>query len=196
MSATEPHLIAVEGLDGSGKSTFARVLAAALGADFMRTPHDLDADTRTAMEAHCARSTLARMLFYSATVAAAAVDIQAALTAGRSVVVDRYWLSTVAYHRVMGAPCVLDEVAGILPRAHCTVYLHAPLAVRALRVQARGLTTAADRWSLQPDPSRRIEDQYRSLARHRIVGRFLELDAGEKTPEALVADSVSRLREA
>jgi dTMP kinase len=194
MSTTKSQLIAVEGLDGSGKSTFARVLAAALGADFMRTPHDLDADTRTAMEAHCARSTLARMLFYSATVAAAAVDIQDALTSGRSVVVDRYWLSTVAYHRVMGSPCVLDEVAGILPPADCTVYLHAPLAVRAQRVQARGLATAADRWSLQPGPSRRIEAQYRQLARHAIVGRFLELDAGTRNPDELVAEVVSRLR--
>lgn len=193
MSATQPQLIAVEGLDGSGKSTFARALAVALGADFMRTPHDLDGDTRTAMEAHCARSTLARMLFYSATVAAAAVDIQAALAAGRGVVVDRYWLSTVAYHRVMGSPCLLDEVAGVLPPAHSTIYLHAPLAVRAQRVQARGLATAADRWSLQPDPSRRIEDQYRHLARHPIVGRFLELDASEKTPDELVAKTIPRL---
>lgn len=193
MPARSPMLIAVEGLDGSGKSTFARALAVALGADFMRTPHDLDSHTRTAMETHCDRSPLARMLFYSATVAAAAVDIRAALAAGRSVVVDRYWMSTVAYHRVMGAPCHLDEVAALLPAADCTIYLHAPLEVRAQRVRDRGLATAADRWSLQPDPSRQIKDQYRHLSHHSIVGRFIELDARERTPDELVEDTIARL---
>lgn len=145
----KPLLIAVEGLDGCGKSTLARKLAEALGADFLRTPLDLDGTTRTAMEAHCARSALARMLFYSATVAAAAIDIRAVLATGRSVVVDRYWLSTVVYHRVMGAPCSLDEVSEHLPLADFTLFLHAPLEVRAERVRSRGQATDADRWSLQ-----------------------------------------------
>lgn len=40
----------------------------------------------------------------------AAVDIRAGLASGRSVVVDRYWLSTVVYHRVMGAPCLPGRI--------------------------------------------------------------------------------------
>lgn len=192
----KPLLIAVEGLDGCGKSTLASNLAVALGADFLRTPLNLDGTTRLAMEAHCARSALARMLFYSATVAAAAVDIRAVLVAGRSVVVDRYWLSTVAYHRVMGAPCSLDEVSEHLPLADFTLFLHAPLEVRAERVRSRGQATDADRWSLQPEPSRCIEALYRELGHHRIAGRFLELDASERTPDELVVVAAKLLREA
>ena len=191
-----PVLIAVEGLDGCGKSTLARNLAGTLGAVLLRTPLDLDSATRTAMEAHCARSALARMLFYSATVAAAAIDIRAVLATGRSVVVDRYWLSTVAYHRVMGAPCSLDEVSEHLPLADFTLFLHAPLEVRAERVRFRGQATDADRWSLQPEPSRRIEALYRELGHHHIAGRFLELDASERTPDELVVVAAKSLREA
>ena len=188
-------LIAVEGLDGCGKSTLARNLADALGAILLRTPLDLDGATRAAMETHCARSPLARMLFYSATVAAAAVDIRAGLASGHSVVVDRYWLSTAVYHLVMGAPCRLDEVADHLPSADFTLFLHAPLEVRASRVRSRGQATDADRWSLQPGPSGRIEALYRELGRHRIAGRFLELDASERTPDELAVVASQLLRE-
>lgn len=191
-----PLFIAVEGLDGCGKSTFARSLADALGAVLLRTPQDLDSATRTTMETHCARSVLARMLFYSATVAAAAVDIRAILASGRSVVIDRYWLSTVVYHRVMGALCQLDEVAKHLPYADFTLFLHAPLEVRASRVRSRGQATEADRWSLQPCPSGRIEALYRELGHHRIAGRFLELDASERSPDELVVIATGLLRAA
>jgi len=186
MSQASPLLIAVEGLDGCGKSTLTRALADAIGAVFLRTPQDLDSPTRTSMEVHCARSVLARMLFYSATVAAAAIEIRAALAAGHSVVVDRYWLSTVVYHRVMGSPCTLDEVADALPPADFTIFLHAPLGVRAQRVRSRGQATDADRWSLQPGPSQQIEDLYRELGRRPIAGRFIELDASQRTPDELV----------
>lgn len=186
MSQVSPLLVAIEGLDGCGKSTLARALADSNGAVFLRTPQDLDATTRTSMEAHCARSVLARMLFYSATVAAAAIEIRAALAAGRSVVVDRYWLSTVVYHRVMGSPCMLDEVADALPTADFTIFLHAPLEVRAQRVRSRGQATDADRWSLQPGPSQQIEDLYRELGRRPIAGRFIELDASQRTPDELI----------
>lgn len=196
MTHKTPLLIVVEGLDGCGKSTLARMLAEALGATLLRTPHDLDSATRTAMEAHCARSALARMLFYSATVAAAACEIRAALAAGRDVVVDRYWLSTVVYHCIMGSPCLLDEVADALPAADATIFLHAPPEVRAQRVRTRGHATDADRWSLRPGPSRRIENLYREFSRHRIVGNFLELDASERTPDMLVEAAITRLRTA
>jgi dTMP kinase len=194
MSNDSPLFIAVEGLDGCGKSTLARLLAEALGAEFLRTPLDLDGATRTAMETHCGRSPLARMLLYGATVASAAVAIRDALAAGRSVVVDRYWLSTVVYHRVMGSSCTLDEVAGALPLPDFTIFLRAPLEVRARRVQMRGLATDADRWSLQPEPSARIEAMYREHGRHAIAGRFIELDASEHSAEALTRTAVELVR--
>lgn len=194
MSKKSPFFIAVEGLDGCGKSTLARLLAEALDAEFLRTPLDLDGVIRTAMETHCGRSPLARMLFYSATVASAAVVIRDALAAGRSVVVDRYWLSTVVYHRVMGSPCTLDEVADALPIPDFTIFLCAPLEIRAQRVNARGFSTGADRWSLQSEPASRIEALYRELSRHKIAGRFIELDASQFGAEELAHVATSILR--
>lgn len=182
-----PCFIAVEGLDGCGKSTFARHLATALGAELLQTPLNLDPAVRTAMEAHCARSPLARMMFYGATVVAATAGIRDALAARRSVVVDRYWLSTVVYHRVMGSACLLEEVADELPIPDFTAFLHAPLEVRSQRIRGRGLTTEADRWSLQPEPSARIEALYRELGRRPIAGRFVEIDTSERAPAELVS---------
>ena len=101
-------------------------------------------------------------------------------------VVDRYWLSTVVYHRVMGSPCALEEVANGLPVPDLTAFLHAPLEVRFQRIRGRGLTTDADRWSLQPELSARIEALYRELGRRPIAGRFVEIDAGERAPAELV----------
>ncbi|WP_373372037.1 hypothetical protein [Nannocystis radixulma] len=112
-------------------------------------------------------SPLACMLFHGATVVAAAGGIRDALAAGRSVVVDRYWLSTVVYHRVMGSPCLLDEVASVLPTPDFTVFLHAPLDVRASRVRARGLATEADRPDRRAVPRARARRHRRPLRRAR-----------------------------
>ena len=113
----KPIFVAIEGLDGSGKSTLARRLAQHLDAEPLTTPMStLPSEARQAAESMCADDPLARMLFYASTVAAASQHVRKTLAGGRSVIVDRYWLSTLTYHRVLGAPAWLSEVeASLVP---------------------------------------------------------------------------------
>ncbi len=67
------------------------------------------------------------MLWYASTVVRASDRIRGLRRAGRAVVVDRYFLSTLVYAgKLRGASLGLAEVERTLVIPHLTVYLHAP----------------------------------------------------------------------
>lgn len=183
-----PVFVVIEGLDGSGKSTLAEELARRLGAEHLTTPMaTLPPTARRAAEAMCADDPLARMLFYASTVVAASKCVGALLATGRSVVMDRYWLSTVTYHRILGSPTRLDEVAAALLPADLTVFLDVSTEVRRARLHGRGALQAHDRMTLQPGVGERIGALYREMgAEMKVAGRFEAIEADELSVAALV----------
>ena len=111
------RLIAFEGIDGSGKSTQARRVAAARGALATFEPGDtpLGAALRTAvLDATVPATPLAEVLVMAADRAQhVASVIEPALSSGRDVVCDRYGGSTLAYQGY-GRGVALGDVATVV----------------------------------------------------------------------------------
>ena len=113
-----PRFVVVEGLDGTGKSTLARNLSEALGGELMSTPGPIGRRFRAELLAEI-RDEAARALFYAATVRNAGAIARHRVAMGHWVVMDRYWLSTVAYAKARGASLPWDALATVnyvLPR--------------------------------------------------------------------------------
>ena len=187
------RLIAVEGLDGVGKTTLSKALAEALGARWTTTPGAWIRQVRPQFDATFARSPEARSLAYGATVIAAGREAEAELNAGRDVVIDRYWLSTLAY-----APHTAWEALGamsahVLP-ATVTLYLTAADATRRARMATRGALSPADRDTLEPGKGRWLDQRFRSFREDAAAGAFVVLSA-DVPPDALLGDALARLRE-
>ena len=189
-TTNQPRFIVIEGLDGSGKSTLAVELARRLGAEPLTTPMTtLPSAARRDAEGMCGGDPLARMLFYASTVAAASTYVRGALAAGRSVVMDRYWLSTLTCHRVLGAVTELADVEATLTPAHLTVFLDVSTEIRRARLHARGALQAHDRMTLQPGIGEEIASLYRSYGRRlQVAGRFEVIEADHVSVEDLVGE--------
>lgn len=122
VSRTVPggFLIAIEGIDGAGKTTQARNLAAELrkdGWDVIQTKEPTDGQwgRKLRESAQTGRMTLEDELRYFIEDRKEHVTtlIRPALEAGKVVIVDRYYLSTVAYQGARGV-----EVAAIYDTHH------------------------------------------------------------------------------
>ncbi len=138
-----PHpFIVIEGMDGSGKTTIAHKLSQQIHAKFFHTPppgftsfrHHID-DTAEIKS---------RFLFYLCSVAYASAAITEILN-NRSVVCDRYIVSTVAYHRALGIDLNwnFDELK--LAKPNHTFFLHVDDQVRRRRLAQRKKTSDSDR---------------------------------------------------
>ena len=89
-----PCSIVLEGLDGTGKSTTCAVLAQRLNAHCMRTPPESMQDFRKYFDN---QSIDARNSYYMVGNFLAGKDMQRRTEEGETVVVDRYYASTIAY---------------------------------------------------------------------------------------------------
>jgi dTMP kinase len=101
-------LIAFEGLDGSGKSTQARILAESLGSDavLLREPSDgpFGRAIREMAETARPRPVLEHKFFLKDREWDLKHNILPALGEGKTVVLDRYILSNLAYQGALGIP--------------------------------------------------------------------------------------------
>lgn len=139
------RFIVLEALDGVGKTTLVQSLAHAIGGVAMGTPGpDLRA-LGPGLLVGIGPDQTARAIFYAATVRAQGVAARRIVDGGRSVVMDRYWLSTFSYARARGVEGPLEGLEPLLPPADLTLLLTLPEAERRQRIHDRGQTTAADR---------------------------------------------------
>ncbi len=89
--------IVLEGIDSSGKTTLATIIAARCGGIRYATPPEKyrklrrHVDTQSSLQRHYD--------FYRDAVAEASMEISTIISSGKTVICDRYWLSTLVYHR-------------------------------------------------------------------------------------------------
>lgn len=192
MTLVRPTFIVFEGLDGSGKSDCAKVLAKRIGAKLMTTPSPRVRRYRDDLIKRLGSSQEAKQLFYLATVFAASDEVSALLQRGRSVVLDRYFLSTQAYAAFRGSRLAVDYVQRLLRPADVTVYMDTPLATRKARLQRRG-TTRADRETLTADADNRLREEHLRRAHLEVIGRFVCVPGDLGSPRDVVDRVVAEL---
>lgn len=189
------RLVALEGIDGCGKSTQARLLAESLGAELTFEPgaSALGRSLRPLLldpdgPAHGSR---AEALLMAADRAQHVVEVIApALEAGRWVVTDRYSGSTLAYQ---GFGRGLDP-AELAPMVEWATAGHpADLSVLVEldpREARRRLSGAPDRLeALDPDFHQRVHDGFLALAAA-DTDRWVVVD-GAQPPDDVAADVLS-----
>ena len=197
MSVNRGRLIAFEGLDGSGKSTQAARLVAALqgtGSEVILTREPTDGPTgrriremlRSGEEVPKARELAWFMEDRRAHVREL---IEPALRLGRVVVTDRYYLSTVAYQGARGhdSEVILRDCEAEFPLPDLAVLLQIEPRAGLDRVRARGGTLE--------EIFERIEFQ------QRVAERFAALDCpyitridGQRDADAVARDVEARVR--
>jgi thymidylate kinase len=144
-------IIAVEGLDGSGKTTVARALATMLDASYLALPPPpMQLVTAAVLRRH---DSLARYLYYLSSAASLAEAAQGA----NLIVADRYISSAHALH-----VHVLGEIADSLrrlkfPCADLTIYLEVSEPERRDRLTRRGVPLDPFEVRLNDDDAFRAE---------------------------------------
>lgn len=170
--------MAVCGVDGVGKTTVARRLAAILGFQYMKTPRAEYQPLRSFYEGESV-SVLSRFAFYLGALSESSDAIRRLCGNGLGVVADRYLLSLKIYHEVLSGKHLGDYIAPwnfIMP--DLTVILTAPISViesrladrRPLRFDwriesnVRLLAEVSDRFANTAGPAIRIVSADRPLA--------------------------------
>lgn len=176
-----PRFIVFEGLDGAGKSTCAQRTAELLDAKYLTTPSDKLRQYRNPVVNGFGSCQEAIQFFYFATVLAASAEARSCLDDGKSVVLDRYFLSTQVYAEFRGSQFPVDEalVKFLLP-ADLTIFLDVPLEIRRKRVAVRG-SDAADRETLTEGSDQYLRQAYMRLISLPVVGEWMPIDAAQSS---------------
>lgn len=186
------RIIVVEGLDGTGKTTLSQALAKQLGAHWCTTPDGILREVRAVADLLYADDPAASELFYAAAVLHAGREAERRRRAGQDVVIDRYWLSTLAYAKAAGPALDLAEVEACLPAADFTVLVELDERERAKRLWSRG-ASALDKQTLDPVRSARIRREYRRGLQRPVAGRGVVLDVTGLSAAAAVEAVLLRL---
>ena len=171
-----PVFLVFEGLDGVGKTSCAKITAELLDAHFMTTPTVAMRKYSDQIIASLNGNQEAAQMFYLATVLAASDEAQSQMAKGRSVVLDRYFLSTQVYAEFRGSMLDIDEsVEKVLQPPDWTVFLEASLNVRKSRVLTRG-GTASDDETLTDQAHDFLLNGYRRRMHLPVSGKCIIID--------------------
>ncbi len=139
-------LIALEGIDGSGKSTQAKLLREALearGIDAVvyREPGDSEFGDQLRKQFQHGRTATPQEeagMFIEDRKIDVRDNILPALAAGKVVVMDRYYFSTMAYQGALGLDVeeLRERNETFAPRPHLTLILDVPAETSAIRIHA------------------------------------------------------------
>jgi len=134
----ENIFIVFEGLSGSGKTTVGRIVADRLGAVFIKTPTSIFSPIRDEVDKKANK--MARFLFYLATVVQASEEISSILKE-KSVVCDRYLLTTLCWHRAIGVSFpICEPLLSSILQPHHTFLVTCKNKIRLQRLFSRGLS--------------------------------------------------------
>jgi dTMP kinase len=198
------RLIALEGIDGSGKSTQARAVAYALGAQLTHEPGSTPVGTRLrqlllAPEAPPMSPRAEALLMAADRAEHVTRVIQPALALGSWVVTDRFSASTIAYQgygRGLDVPALAELVAWATEglAADLSVLVDVGVEVAAARLAAAGDRGRADRMErLGPEFASRVRNGFLAQAAA-DPGQWIVVD-GDADVEQLTAHIVASVRE-
>ena len=179
--------IALEGVDGSGKSTLCAILAKKLGATPYSTPPKKYLSFRERVDIDASPEEHYR--FYRDGIYDASKEIEAIIANNGKVISDRYWLSTYTYHQVMGVQVAINDFSHIIMPT-ITIILSVSNDVQINRIMRRGMT-AGDRRMLDRQQEIAVSF-YQNVLNNNIP--FLMIDTRRFTPEAcaeIIIKSVS-----
>ena len=181
----KPKFIVLEALDGVGKTTLVHLVAERLGGLAMDTPGPALRATAAGVLDALGEHQTARALFYAASVLAAGERANQVVRAGQTVVMDRYWLSTLSYARARGVTVDLASIEGTVPLPDMTVLVTLDEEERQRRLLARGCTTA-DRETMDERFRHRVLSEMRSTARRPALRPTVEVNlTGANRDEAV-----------
>jgi dTMP kinase len=192
-------LITIEGIDGAGKTTLAAALARELGAELLREPGGVELSERIRALVKDPALTVdprAEALLYAAARAQLVAErLRPLLEAGRTVVLDRFVDSSLAYQgaaRGLGVEEVRAINAfgcgGVTP----DVTLLLRVDPRTGRARQDGRDEAPDRLEREGDPFfQAIADAYDALAAAEPK-RFRVIDASQP-PEVVLREALENL---
>jgi dTMP kinase len=198
------RLIALEGIDGCGKSTQAPAVAGALGAQLTHEPGSTPVGARLrqlllAPDAPPLSPRAEALLMTADRAEHVARVIEPALAAGTWVVTDRFSGSTIAYQGY-GRGLDVAPLAGLVTwatdglTADLSVLVDVGVEVAAARLAAAGDRGGADRMErLGPDFASRVRQGFLAQAAA-DPGRWVVVD-GETEVEPLTAHIVASVRE-
>jgi radical S-adenosyl methionine domain-containing protein 2 len=171
-------IVALEGLDGSGKSTLVRTLAETLGAQVVRCPLEGTEAERAIADASPPPE---RRAWYLRAHYAAMARATELVFAGVAVVMDRSFASTLAYGAAeRGVVASLADVPGDLPRPDLLLLLEVEEGERVRRIATRERAETEEERQLREDAAFRE----RVLAGYRALGA-VSLDATRGAEEVL-----------
>lgn len=179
--------VAIEGLDGVGKSTILNRLAARFSGHAMSTPGPALRSSRPAILEAFAHDELAKALFYAASVSSEGSHARSLVERGEWVFMDRYWASTLAYAKARGVSADLGALSKSLPQPDITILLVLDEPERQRRLSARG-ATAEDMETLDPGFRECVLEELRSHA-------DISVDVTSFTAEALSVELEQRVRQ-
>lgn len=177
--------IAIEGLDGVGKSTVVQQLAGCFSGHAMSTPGPALRECRQAVLEAFADDELAKALFYAASVSSQGRQARKKAERGEWVFMDRYWASTFAYAKARGVTADIEPLSQSLIQPDLTVLLLLDESERQRRLHARG-ATVEDMETLDPVFRQCVLDELHARASLVIdITGFTESDLSARLSSAI-----------
>jgi dTMP kinase len=167
----------VEGIDCAGKGEVCPRLAKALNALIYKTPPE---HMRAEQDRINATANDAEHYEYFTRVVREASQEIATLAVSQSVVIDRYWMTTVVYHRVMGISATIEDMGGIV-MPDFTVYLTVSPEVQAKRMLGRGMSPGDKRMDGRQYLIRQVYEEVLATESKAIC-----VDTSNLTPEQII----------
>lgn len=149
-SYSEPQIIAIEGLDGVGKTTITAALVELTGG--VDVTEEIARSMRQSRRIIMASdSVYARLHYWLAVNYLAGEYAYMSVRAKRTAIIDSYFFRTIVSHKILGATLDWDTVLTTAVRPDRAVLLTVPENVRRKRLVARNDPESEPRWHAELD---------------------------------------------